>query len=504
MPDDSVNIYIDFTASDIDPGSEDVSSELTFATADNIGAANIPTIFFAGAKSSGYRSINTEYTTTAITSGTEDASIGYFNPTSTTSGYLDKIIEYSTGLSLVSGTASIVSLYFIPDVLGSGYNDVRTGFISGQIFDGGSNISQEFWMPIVYSGSLDYEADYVSGFKFPLTNNIDTLFTKSTSSSGFRDALVDLSFAGYVFHDIPTDVFSTTATALSFPTEATVISGAVYGIAFDIYSTTSGIGGLYGDIYSSLVGLAGLAAEASTISGGIGFISQDIFSAAETLTAITCDIDLLSLKISNFSVGVGEWDYAEGQLYADVTDDVYSVTASGCYFKVNGVAVSSTTSGIVDGYRVFYDPADDFESLEGSSTITVHAENDNGDVLEQDFYLTFGYEVEFRNYERFGWYYGQGQRVVVRMSAENLANCPSSSADAYWFETRDIEGRDLTASVTGVYAWDGSSNLGASISPQSTAFFYGKVFRIKLTAKDYAGNEMEPLEFEFKIEDKPA
>jgi len=45
--------------------------------------------------------------------------------------------------------------------------------------------------------------------------------------------------------------------------------------------------------------------------------------------------------------------------------------------------------------------------------------------------------------------------------------------------------------------------LGASISPQSTAFFYGKTFRVVLNARDFAGNRMEPYEFEFKIEDAP-
>jgi hypothetical protein len=165
--------------------------------------------------------------------------------------------------------------------------------------------------------------------------------------------------------------------------------------------------------------------------------------------------------------------------------------------------VGVTTSGITDGLRVFYDPSNDFDTLEGPTVITAHGENNNGDVLEQDFNLTFGYIVEYENFERFGWYYGQGTQVVVRMSAENLATCPADTADAYWFETREMDRRELTAEIIGSYSWDASENLSASIYPQSTAYFYGKVFRVKLTAKDLAGNEMEPLEFEFKIEDKP-
>jgi len=146
-----------------------------------------------------------------------------------------------------------------------------------------------------------------------------------------------------------------------------------------------------------------------------------------------------------------------------------------------------------------FDSPTDFDNLVGATTVTVHTENDNGDTLEQDFYLTSGYIVEYDNRTQ---NYGFGSQVVVRGTAENLASCPTTGVDAYFFTTTPKTGVDLGASIIG-RPWI-ESNLTAEITPTTdTVYFYGKIFRIEVRAKDLAGNVMEPLIFEFKIEDKP-
>jgi hypothetical protein len=146
-----------------------------------------------------------------------------------------------------------------------------------------------------------------------------------------------------------------------------------------------------------------------------------------------------------------------------------------------------------------YDPIDNFASILGATTLTVHAQNDNGDILERDFYVTSGYLVEYNNEVQD---YGFGNTVVVRMTAENFASCPLTNTDAYWFTTVQKVTKDLTATIVGI-PW-GEFDLGASIVPQTdTIYFYGKVFTVEIRAKDFAGNEMTPYIFEFQIEDKP-
>lgn len=497
------NIYIDFSVSNVSAGAENVSSELTLATPDNIGDVNLPVVVQFNVATPGFRNVVLSYTTANTISGTESVALVYYAAESTVSGFINKEVSYSIGDSVTSGTLDLTNTYITPDVLGSGIQNVYNSFIVGQKFSGGEDVLQQLWTPLLYDIGVDYEVDFVGGFKIGYARDAITTFRIISASSGTLDAVVDLTFTGYVFNDVPMDVFSSVLTASGLAVDATTISGGVVDIPLDVFASLLDLAAFQTDVFSSAVTQRAFGTESATISGGLSNIISDSFCSNQNIGALICDVDLLSLKISNFSLAIGSWDFATGLIYADITDDVYNVTASGCYFKVDGQPVSVTSSGIVDGIRITYDPTNDFADLDGPTIITVHAENDNGDILEQDINLTLGYIVEYKNYERFGWNYGQKQQVVVRMSAENLANCPEFSADAYWFETRDIDRRELTASITGVYSYDGSNDLQASINPQSTAYFYGKVFRVKLTAKDLAGNEMEPLEFEFKIEDKP-
>ncbi len=90
----------------------------------------------------------------------------------------------------------------------------------------------------------------------------------------------------------------------------------------------------------------------------------------------------------------------------------------------------------------------------------------------------------------------------MRGSAENLASCPNTGVDAYFFTTAPKFGKDLGATIVG-QPWS-EDNLSAEITPTTdTIYFYGKTFRIEIRAKDFAGNVMEPFTFEFKIEDEP-
>jgi hypothetical protein len=45
-------------------------------------------------------------------------------------------------------------------------------------------------------------------------------------------------------------------------------------------------------------------------------------------------------------------------------------------------------------------------------------------------------------------------------------------------------------------------DLLGQIKPLSTAYFYNKKFKLVVTAKDFNGNEMEPLILNYTIEDK--
>jgi len=204
----------------------------------------------------------------------------------------------------------------------------------------------------------------------------------------------------------------------------------------------------------------------------------------------------MTILIDNFSIGVEEWLRVSDMVLfiVDVVDLTYPITTSGTYFLHDGTVVPTVLSGIPNGYRAYYTPNSVVSS--GTITITIHAENDNSEVIEQAYYLLYGYHVEYN--ELIDW--GPNAVVTTSVKASNLAFCSNTEGEAVYFETRDLESCNLAASI---YAIE-SKDLGATIYPQSTAFFYSRRYRIKIEGiKDFAGNEMPVYEFEFIIEDSP-
>lgn len=203
----------------------------------------------------------------------------------------------------------------------------------------------------------------------------------------------------------------------------------------------------------------------------------------------------MTILIDNFSIGVDEWSTVSGlgSFTVDVIDMDYPISTSGTYFLHDGIVVSTSLSGITSGYKAYYTPSSVVSS--GTITITIHAENDNSETIEQNYYLLYGYHVEFN--ELIDW--GPKSTVVTTVTASNLVFCPNTVGEAVFFETRDLESYDLGASIYVV----GSVDLGATILTQSTAFFYGKTYTITVSGiKDFGNNELQPVVFTFTIENQ--
>jgi hypothetical protein len=212
-----------------------------------------------------------------------------------------------------------------------------------------------------------------------------------------------------------------------------------------------------------------------------------------------------SLLVSDLSISEGDYIPATSSVYVDLVDFSHNVTTSGSCFKVNDVTVSGSFSPIIGGYRMTYDPQGDFEAFVGETKFSARAQNDNGNITEKDFYLTFGYLIEYDNSKADGIDLGYGEKILIRIAAENMASCPTEGSYAYWVVPFESVPKDLSASITGMPEFPPLSEtyLSASIYPQSTAFQYGKEFNIILTAKDHSGNEMTPYVMKFTVEDRP-
>jgi len=534
MPDGNIDIFIESSFFAVASGTVDIPTSFWAGQLESIGQRDIVTdyalsesipasinadaeafITYSGAFQSGYTNVLVDHKTSTSTSGVEVALVDYAIPAST-SGLTrteDAELEYFTGYTQISGL-----------------RDVRSKFIAGETFIYARNILGTYH---IFGGDVverDYATNYTAGgyytpsipgppedqvINFMATDFYQYFTAGAATISATIQQDCELFLAGYPmefkpqqytyrFHIATGDEGDTPGADW----EATVISGSVLDIPLDMYSTATTSGYYNADAvcgktsYSGIdfpVDLVSYSGEVETVSGTISYFYKEVICAVSGTRGYTFDIGLLSLKISNFSLEEDGYSVSSGTICVDITDDVYNVVTSGTYFIIGETIVSGTFTPITDGYTMCYDSLDDFAIMTGATTVTVHASNDNNDILEQDFYLTSGYIVEYDNRQQ---NYGFGSTVVVRGTAENMASCPATGVDAYAFETLPKEGVSLGATIVGI-PWE-TKDLSAEITPKTgTIYFYGKTFRIEARAKDFAGNVMEPFTFEFKIEDKP-
>jgi len=536
MPDGTIDIYIESSFFSVASGIGDIYSSFIAGQLENIGQRDIgadyvvlPEIsgtittyheYFAtwsgAVQHDGFTSTAHKYETHPTESGMAVALVDYSIPT-TNSGLTrtdDVDLQYFTGLTKISGAL-----------------DARIKYTGGQLYPSSDNILGTYWIFGDEEIDDDYEAHYTAGGHYdPLIpgppedqvinsgiENFTHYFTMGALDyEGTQSQDCELFLAGYPVEFHP-DKYTYRFHMLNglekdrqaAEWEATVISGSVIDIPLDIESTATTSGFYYFDgvcghtSFSGIdfpVDLVSYSFEGEVVSGTIGYYYYEAISGVSGTNGWTFDVDLLSLKISNFSLDIEEYASASGTICVDLTDDVHNVVTSGSYFIIGETVTSGNTyTPITDGYTMCFDSPNDFADLTGATTVTVHTENDNGDALERDFYLTSGYIVEYDNRTQD---YGFGSQVVVRGTAENLASCPNTGTDAYFFRSTPKESISLGASIVGM-PWS-EKNLGASITPTTdTIYFYGKVFRVEVRAKDFAGNVMEPFTFEFRIEDEP-
>lgn len=515
MPSDKNNIYLDSTFTSADVGYTAVDSSVEFVSKDNIGNYNVPTVYKTIASSIAGVDLDVEYFANNITIGvTDNILVSFFGGQVYNFGVVHSLVDYSVAI-LVSGTCDNPIIYFTGYNTVSGTVDEKVTYIAGEYYTNFKSYLVEYDCDSLISGSNYYWQTYMNfsghvdheGLPIPalvVQESIVTEYDTGIKNTGWLSSDIDISFAGWVDFPFLTDVFSVdmgiSGTCLF---DVQTISGSVTPVYFDVYSSQLTVSGIKNDIYCSLLDMAVLSVEVETTKGRVSYLTQEVYSTARGIPGLICDIGLYPLKITNFSLDIDGYTMASNYISVDILDDKYGVSISGTYLKVEDQTVPVTFSGINDGYRMFYDPINDFNTLNGPTVFIVHAENENGDTLEEWFYLTFGYIVEYDNKPRIDIGFDYNTKVTVRVTAENYASCPKTTADGHRFITEHRENVDLCASIVGMFHADDVSNLSAEIYPQSTAYFYGKTFEIEINAKDFANNVMEPVILRYKIEDRP-
>lgn len=310
------------------------------------------------------------------------------------------------------------------------------------------------------------------------------------------DTDVEMYIWGTEFFNTKVDVFCTSESPqLSLDADIIQAYGRLVKINSDIYTTNSDLPFINNYICNSALFVENLSTDLNNRSGRIQKVSADVCATnLGLLGGFPAEFKLRSLFTSGFFLETDNFTTASAIAWVDVVDYLYPINVDNTYLSVNDTVVSGIWfEDIPNGKRLYYDPTDDFYS-DGVLVYTLHAESSIGEIEEKDFYLLYGYNVEPN--EVLDW--GPNNRVVVRLEAKNLVFCPNRVGEAFDFTTVDLRSFNLTCSINPV----GYVDLPISIKPQSKTFYYGKTYTIRLkNVKDYAGNTMPDLEYQFTIED---
>jgi len=310
------------------------------------------------------------------------------------------------------------------------------------------------------------------------------------------DIDVELYISGANYFKIPSDIYCSTATASGIDVDILQDTGRLIRIDTDLYSSALTTREFFTDIYSSMSGTSsGIHTELTTISGELTSMATDIFSTAVSISgALSVDFKTRSLYTGDFFLERDRFTTASSIAWVDIVDYLYPVDISKTYLYVEDVVASGIYFESIDnGYRLYYDPLDDFSS-DGVLTYSLHTENVMGEIEERNFYLLYGYDLQLD--EVIKW--PANKKILVRAEADNIVFCSNTEGIAYDFTTVDLSSMNLRCMITPV----GYEDLTVQIFPQSTAFYYGETYTVTLkNVKDYAGNIMPDLEYTFTIED---
>jgi len=443
----------------------------------------VPTVFTVGTTSSGSKTILNTVDIGTTSSGLSDIETeAFLDPT-----FVWASFDIPTNFSLVSGTSSSENNVIVTfDVVSSGtLNDGEKNIITSTQLGDLSFLGSDD-IPVVFSVPLTTQ---FFGYNIPVEFKIYLGSIYYTN-----DVFVDVTIADTVDFSMIADVFSTAVTLSYLDADVEIEIGRIVSINSDLFACASGISRpIFSDTWSTSQGTDGYLADVDVASGTLTQIYTDINSSVMTSGTIPCDIRTWSLNVGDFFLGLEEHTSASSTAWVDITDGLYTIDTTNSYFLVDGVRVTVTFSGIQDGYRMLYDPSNDFYSR-GGAVYTAHAENTIGDVIENDYQLLYGYDVDFTGLVDWGY----NKTIAVWATAKNLAHCSNVEADAFYFKTKDLWATNLGASITPI----GYVNLGATLYPQGKVFYYGGTYTITVSGvRDFYGNEMEQQSFTFTVED---
>lgn len=272
-------------------------------------------------------------------------------------------------------------------------------------------------------------------------------------------------------------------------------TGRVVRLVSDIIASKEAIKGIAHDVFCAASKTVAMClSDFEILSGSKTSLSIDSFCCGlNDSNILLSEFKTRSLFVRNFFLDTDKFTEAVVVGFVDIVDYLYPILNESISITIAGTILDDLVIEDIDnGKRVYFDPLNDFEN-DGEFTVVVSAGSIIGEIIEEEFYLLYGFDISLDEAIEFK----TGQRIFVSAEASNKAFCPNKVGFNYYFNTMDSSSFNLPMYVNVLKHVD----LGMSIYPQSTSFFYGKTFTVKISGvKDYYGNVMKPLLYSFTIE----
>lgn len=376
-------------------------------------------------------------------------------------------------------------------------NDFAVELFTADVLSSSTNLVMNIRTSASQDNLIDVQTGvFLQGVLMDGTHNSKTHYRLNLGIiNNTRDVDVALTLASAKYFNYQVDVFcAVSGTLYSIIGEVRQQNGRLHKVLGDIYAAGVSTVCLPTDIYSSNLITTYIESDIQQASGTCAKIDTDIYNCAVNTKYIGADFKTRSLFVAGFFLDVNDFTTASGTGYIDIVDFIYEIDET----TISITKDFTTMSGIVinnipNGKRVFFDPLDNFYS-DGEIVISVYAESVYGEVLSEDFYLLYGYNLELNES---GIFWDAATRVYITATASNLAVCPNTEGVHYYFDTVELPSFNLGVFINAIEYQD----LACSIYPQSTAFYYGQTYVVKISGvKDFHGNIMPDFEYEFTIE----
>jgi len=364
-----------------------------------------------------------------------------------------------------------------------------------------STLNSDFSAKTEFSTAIDHdfkdavETTHYIGSKYGTFEDIiNTFYIYIGDIDNKYDVIVDLYLSNEKYYSYKTDVFASIVDLVGLSCDVELKKGRTANFYADMFSTSiDTTSGTQLSIFSTISGIKGYECDVDIETGTMSYIIDECCSTAITNSSgISYDVRTWSLEFGDFFIEDGAFTAASSIAWIDIIDRFCLVDISNSYFMVGSGQVSTYFEPINNGYRMLYNPIDDYIHL-GEFDLTAHAQNIYGDILENSYKFMYGGNIEFNDVVDFG----PGNQVMVWAKAYNTKQCRQFSTSAYYFNTAEFSSVNLKASINPV----GFVDLPITIYPQNTFFFYGGYYTVTISGiKDYSGNILPEYSYRFYIE----